>query len=98
MEGAAGLATLFALCVIKRWEQLSICVYSYNAHSRREVWIRVRTWWGDLIAVPEPNSDMEKWWNSELTGLRKKNTRRVKAALMTYTAGNIWKERNRRIF
>ena len=37
------------------------------------------------------------WWENELAGLPKKQ-RRVKAALLMYTAWNLWKERNRRIF
>ncbi|KAF8658162.1 hypothetical protein HU200_059634 [Digitaria exilis] len=40
---------------------------------------------------------MERWWNDALAGLPK-NTKRQRATLMTYTAWNIWKERNRRVF
>ncbi|KAF8670042.1 hypothetical protein HU200_051233 [Digitaria exilis] len=40
---------------------------------------------------------MEEWWNLSLQGLNKELKQRT-AALMIYTACNIWKERNRRIF
>lgn len=63
----------------------------------KEVWGHVRTWSGDLITIPDSSKGIEAWWNSELQGLPQ-NTRRVKAALMMYTAWNLWKERNRRIF
>ncbi|OEL27407.1 hypothetical protein BAE44_0011577, partial [Dichanthelium oligosanthes] len=38
-----------------------------------------------------------EWWQKELAELPRK-TRRTKAALLMYSAWNIWKERNRRIF
>lgn len=63
----------------------------------QEVWDKVSSWTGSLIAMPDLNVGVEKWCNRELTGLQK-NTRRIKVALMMYTAWNIWKERNRRIF
>lgn len=50
--------------------------------------MRVGAWSADLIEVPEQNRGnrgVEEWWNSELTGLQQ-NVRRVKAALMMYTA------------
>jgi len=37
------------------------------------------------------------WWEKELVQLPKK-TRQIKAALLIYTAWNIWKERNQRVF
>lgn len=49
------------------------------------------------MKVPEQQEDVEQWWNQELENLSKK-TRRAKAAFLMYTAWNLWKERNRRIF
>jgi hypothetical protein len=37
------------------------------------------------------------WWERELAKLPNK-IRKLKAAMMIYTAWNIWKERNRRVF
>jgi hypothetical protein len=40
---------------------------------------------------------MENWWNLSLRGLPKKLKQKV-ASLLIYTAWNIWKERNMRVF
>lgn len=39
----------------------------------------------------------EQWWNLQLASLPKQR-RRIKAAVMMYTAWNVWKARNRKIF
>ena len=38
------------------------------------------------------------WWEKELAKLPKKIKRKLKAAFMIYTAWNLRKERNRRVF
>ncbi|KAF8758079.1 hypothetical protein HU200_010742 [Digitaria exilis] len=40
---------------------------------------------------------MEVWWNSNMQGRHKKLKQKM-ASLMIYTAWNLWKERNRRMF
>lgn len=63
----------------------------------REVWALVAIWTDNLITMPEQDVGVEDWWYSQLRGLPKE-VRRLKAALLMYTAWNIWKERNRRTF
>ncbi|CAN6335147.1 unnamed protein product [Urochloa humidicola] len=66
------------------------CVYA-------QVWLLVCQWTGGLVKVPATDTEMEDWWNLSLRGLPKKLKQKL-ASLMIYTAWNIWKERNRRIF
>jgi hypothetical protein len=61
------------------------------------VWHKESLWTQGLIKVPELSSSIDVWWQQELAGSPKK-MRRTKAAIMMYTAWNIWKERNRSIF
>ncbi|OEL18525.1 hypothetical protein BAE44_0020456 [Dichanthelium oligosanthes] len=63
----------------------------------RSVWMKINSWSGGLVEVPEQQVDVEARWASALENLSKQ-TRRTKAALLMYTAWNIWKERNRHIF
>lgn len=46
---------------------------------------------------PAADLSLEDWWNTSLAGLSKEN-RRSKAAILIYTAWNIWKARNRQVF
>ena len=63
----------------------------------KEVWHKMSQWMLGFITMPSTNVLVADWWQNELAGLPKKQ-RRVKAALLMYTAWNLWKERNRRIF
>ncbi|KAF8726938.1 hypothetical protein HU200_019424 [Digitaria exilis] len=47
--------------------------------------------------VPNREIAIELWWNDTLAGLPK-NIKCQRATMMIYTARNIWKERNRRVF
>jgi hypothetical protein len=67
------------------------CVYA------QEVWFLVSQWTDDVVRVPAREVTMAYWWNQSLGGLPKRLKQHL-ASLMIYTAWNIWKERNRRIF
>jgi hypothetical protein len=54
----------------------------------REVWALVAIWTDNLITMPEQDVGVEDWWYSQLRGLPKE-VRRLKAALLMYTAWNI---------
>jgi hypothetical protein len=47
--------------------------------------------------MPVQEQDVENWWNKQLDTLLKQR-RRTKAALLMYTAWNIWKARNSAVF
>ena len=63
----------------------------------REVWWLVRTWSGGLINIPVQGVEVQDWWNFSLQAAGDEERGKV-AALLIYTAWNIWNERNRRIF
>ncbi|CAN6246948.1 unnamed protein product [Urochloa humidicola] len=63
----------------------------------KEVWWLVANWAGNLVQLPRPESSLQDWWNASLNGLPKK-LKQKRATLLIYTAWNVWKERNRRIF
>jgi len=63
----------------------------------RQVWDKMVEWTQNLVAQPNPGLQVMDWWEKELVQLPKK-TRQIKAALLIYTAWNIWKERNQRVF
>jgi len=63
----------------------------------REVWHRVSSWSGELLLQPSIGMSLEDWWNDSLAGLSKED-RRSKAAILIYSAWNIWKARNRQVF
>lgn len=53
-------------------------------------------WTQSLVGKPQQGLQIMDWWE-ELVHLSKE-TRKIKAALLIYTAWNIWKEGNRRVF
>jgi hypothetical protein len=63
----------------------------------QEVWVLVNAWTAGLVQVPSHGVGLEQWRNSSLAAAVKDQTRRL-AGLLMYTAWNIWKERNRRVF
>ncbi|KAF8709949.1 hypothetical protein HU200_029669 [Digitaria exilis] len=50
-----------------------------------------------MVQVPSDGIQTEEWWNSEMAKLPK-NLKPNKATILIYTASNVWKERNRRVF
>lgn len=67
------------------------CVYA------KEVWWHMSQETGGLLQVPRPGITMEGWWNPSVQGKESKLRQRL-ASLLIYTAWNIWREWNRRIF
>ena len=63
----------------------------------QQVWSLVRTWTDGLVLVPAQGVNVQEWWNSALQVPNAAKRNRV-AAILIYTAWNIWNERNRRIF
>jgi hypothetical protein len=49
------------------------------------------------VPLPPPDASLEIWWN-DLVRAATKEDRRKLATLMIYTAWNLWKEWNRRVF
>lgn len=67
------------------------CVYA------KEIWLQMSSESEGLLQVPLDDVSMEEWWNTSIQGRDRKLKQRI-ASLMIYTAWNIWRERNRRIF
>lgn len=63
----------------------------------KEVWFRVSQETDGLLPATTTQCSMEEWWNSSLERCDRNMKKKV-ASLMIYTACNIWRERNRRIF
>nr|TKW25203.1 hypothetical protein SEVIR_3G100300v2 [Setaria viridis] len=64
----------------------------------RHVWLLVSNWTQGVIKVPKINeADIEEWWKRSLGAVTAKE-RRSTAAILMFSAWNIRKERNRRVF
>jgi len=63
----------------------------------QEVWFLIQGWSNGVVKTPERGVDIEAWWMSSLQLIPQEQRRHV-AALLMYTAWNIWKERNRSVF
>jgi len=62
-----------------------------------QVWGLVSSLSANLIRVPAQGTTIEDWWCESLAQQPQKE-RRQAAAFLMYTAWNLWKERNRRVF
>lgn len=71
-----------------------LCLYCVYA---QELWHLVSGWTNGRVQVPSRSADLEGWWNAAVSGKPKAEARTI-AAMLIYTAWNLWKERNRRVF
>ncbi|TVU39308.1 hypothetical protein EJB05_12721, partial [Eragrostis curvula] len=64
----------------------------------RMIGLRIHYWSHNIVQVPEMDiGSIQEWWNKNVERVPK-DQKRLKAAVMIYTAWHIWNERNRRIF
>jgi hypothetical protein len=63
----------------------------------QEVWVLVAAWSDNTVTVPRRLQTLESWWSTGLAYASAADKSK-RASIMIYTAWNIWKERNRRIF
>jgi ABC-type histidine transport system ATPase subunit len=63
----------------------------------QEVWDLVSCWTNGLVEVPSRTIRLEGWWNAVVSN-KSKDEAMLTAAMVIYTAWNLWKERNRRVF
>jgi hypothetical protein len=61
------------------------CVYA------QELWHLVSGWTNGRVQVPSRSADLEGWWNAAVSGKPKAEARTI-AAMLIYTAWNLWKE------
>ena len=86
--------TICCLCDQELESASHLCLHCCFA---QQVWFLVCSWSQELISLPTPNVTVQDWWNMSLQAANAADKGRV-AALLIYTAWNIWNERNRRIF
>jgi hypothetical protein len=64
----------------------------------KEVWMLVKNWVGEhIVHIDEDVQTLKTWWERSLQG-RSAAQQKTTAAILMYSAWNIWKERNRRTF
>jgi hypothetical protein len=63
----------------------------------QEVWLLVAQWSQGLVCITDRCISMQAWWNEAVSGVSGKEKIK-KASTIIYTAWNLWKERNRRVF
>ena len=85
------------ICCLCDQEQETAAHLCLHCCFAQEVRWRVHLWSDGLISTPAPGVDVAEWWNSSLREANAENRSRV-AAILMYTAWNVWNERNRRIF
>ena len=89
-----GHAILFAHSAALRLKQPNTCLQCPFA---QRVWELVQVWTHDLVTKPAVNAIIEDRWIQSPQN-KPKDQQRTKAAVIRYTAWNLWNERNRRIF
>ena len=85
------------VCSLCDQERETAAHLSLHCCFAQEVWWLVHIWTGGLISIPEPGITVQDWWNSSIQAAGAQDRSRV-AAILIYTAWNVWNERNRRIF
>ena len=85
------------VCSLCGQEQETASHLILHCNFAQQVWSEVESWTHHLVHKPNSGLLILDWWEKELVQLSRK-ARRTKAAVMIYTAWNIWKERNRRVF
>jgi hypothetical protein len=63
----------------------------------QEVWCLVHAWSQGLIGIPVQGVEVPEWWNSTVHAASAESRAKV-AAILIYTAWNVWNERNRSVF
>ena len=83
-----------SLCDQEQETAAHLCLHCCYA---REVWWLIHIWIEGLVAIPEPGLTLQNWWNFAIQEAGPQDRNKV-AAILIYTAWNVWNERNRRIF
>ena len=86
-----------SICCFCDQEQESAAHLCLHCVFAQQVWNLVQNWTDGLISLPPSGIGIEEWWNLMINSTTSENRNKV-AAILIYTAWNIWNERNRRIF
>jgi hypothetical protein len=84
-------------CPMCNQELESAAHISLNCVFAQQVWLLVSWWTLGRVMTPPAGADLQLWWNSTMHATPKELKRGLAAALI-YTAWNLWKERNKRVF
>ena len=86
------------ICALCDQEQQGLTFVCTAISPSKQVWLLVSNWTWGIIQVPaDQDEGLEDWWTRSLEMLPLVQKWSV-AAIQLYSAWNIWKERNRRVF
>jgi hypothetical protein len=83
-----------ALCNAEQETAVHLCLHCSFV---MQIWELVRVWSRGSISIPSQEASVEEWWCDTLAVQPKQEWRQA-STLLIYTAWNLWKERNGRIF